>query len=260
MLLRWCLTLLVLAANAAAFDFSALKPEGYVSDFARVMSTASKVELERYCQALEEQTGVQIALVTLPSLENEPASDVANLLFRTWGIGQKKSNEGVLLLLAIRERKSRLEVGYGLEPVLPDGAAGEILRAMRPALRENHFGDAMIAAAREIGNRVVKAKKSEGTLPELRTARPRAPEGAVPIELWVFLAFVVLMFFLASRSQGRYATRRGRGDVFPVFFPPSFPGHYPRGGGGFGGMSDSGGGFGGFGGGDSGGGGASSDW
>lgn len=260
MLLRWFITAVVLAANAGAYDFSALKPEGYVSDFARVMDTASKVELERYCKALEDQTGVQIALVTVPSLENEPASDVANVLFRAWGVGQKKSNEGVLLLLAIRERKSRLEVGYGIEPVLPDGAAGEILRTMRPALRENHFGDAMIAAAREIGNRIVAAKKAEGTLPPLRSSRPRSPEAAVPVEIWVFLAFVILMFFLSSRNQGRYSARSGHGGIFPVIFPPSFPGSYPRGGGGFGGMSDSGGGFGGFGGGSSGGGGASSDW
>lgn len=255
MWLRPLIATLFLAAAAGAYDFSALKPEGYVSDFARVMDTASKVELERYCKALEDQAGVQIALVTLASLENEPVSDVANLLFRAWGVGQKKSNEGVLLLLAIRERKSRLEVGYGIEPVLPDGAAGEILRTMRPALRENHYGDAMIAAAREIGNRIVAAKKSEGTLPALRASRARAPEEAVPIQLWVFLGFVILMFFLASRSQSRSGPRRG--GFFPVIFPS---GGYPRGGGGFGGMSDSGGGFGGFGGGDSGGGGASSDW
>ncbi|MBM3795045.1 MAG: TPM domain-containing protein [Acidobacteria bacterium] len=65
-------------------------------------------------------------------------ADVANALYRAWGIGQKKSNEGALLLLARRERKSRLEIGHGLEPILPDGFSGSVLREMRPALRENH--------------------------------------------------------------------------------------------------------------------------
>src|SRR5262249_33170641 len=105
MLLRLA-SLLALAALGRAYDFSSLKPQGYVSDFAHVIDTASEVEIERYCRELEDRTGVQLAFVTIPSLENEPISDVANLLYRTWGIGQKKSNEGALLLLAIQDRKS----------------------------------------------------------------------------------------------------------------------------------------------------------
>ena len=253
--------LLTLLGAAAAFgfsyDFKSLEPQGYVSDFAGVIDTASKVEIERYCREFEDRTGVQLAFVTIASLENEPVSDVANLLFRTWGIGQKKSNEGALLLLSVRDRKSRLEVGYGLEPILPDGITGSILREMRPALRENHFGDAMIAAARGIGGRVLAAKGLSGQSPApMRSSRPRSAEPGIPLEVWVFLAFIVLMFILNSRRSGG-----GRGGgIFPIFFPLSYPGRSPRGGGGFGGMSDSGGGFGGFGGGDSGGGGASSDW
>ncbi|MCC6537371.1 MAG: TPM domain-containing protein [Bryobacterales bacterium] len=245
------------ACAAWGYDFTSLKPQGYVSDFARVIDTASKLEIERYCKDIEDRTGVQLAFVTLTSLENEPIADVANALYRAWGIGQKKSNEGALLLLAPRERKSRLEIGYGLEPILPDGYSGTVLREMRPALRENHYGDALIAAARTIGERVLAAKGVNGTAPS-RASRPRAQEPAVPVEMLVFLGLVLLVFYLNSRSQASRRYGRG-GGVMPIFFPPSFPGSYPRGGG-FGGMNDSGGGFGGFGGGDSGGGGASSDW
>lgn len=254
---------LLVASAAWGFDFSSLKPQGYVSDFAHVVDTASKAEIERYCRELEDRTGAQFAFVTIPSLEKEPVSDVANLLYRTWGIGQKKSNEGALLLLVVNDRKSRLEVGYGLEPILTDITTGVILREMRPALRENHYGDAMIAAARAMGGRVLAAKGiSSGGPAPMRTSRPRGQEPAIPTGVWVFLAIIVLMFILNSRraNQSGYG-RRGAGGILPIFFPPGFPGgRSSRQGGGFGGMSDSGGGFGGFGGGDSGGGGASSDW
>ena len=246
--------LLAVTALARAYDFSSLKPQGYVSDFAHVVDTASKVELERYCRELEDRTGVQLALVTIASLENEPVSDVANLLYRTWGVGQKKSNEGALLLLAIQDRKSRLEIGYGLEPIVPDASTASVLREMRPALRENHYGDAMMAAARAVGDRVLAAKGISGNAPApMRPSRQRSPEPAVPTEVWIFLAIIVLMFLFNSRGGGGGR----RSGIFPIFFPTNFPGGggSGRGGGGFGG-----GGFGGFGGGDSGGGGSSSDW
>jgi uncharacterized protein len=247
------LFLLLAAAVAYAYDFSSLKPQGYVSDFAGVIDTASKMEIERYARELEDRTGVQLAFVTIASLENEPVSDVANLLYRTWGIGQKKTNEGALLLLAVRDRKSRLEVGYGLEPILPDGATGTILRAMRPALRENHFGDAMIAAAKAMGDRILAAKGiTAGGPAPMRASRPRDAEPAIPFGLLIFLGIIVLMFFYEPRRRWR-RLRASSWRFLPIFFPG---GGSSGSGGGFGGS----GGFGGFGGGDSGGGGASSDW
>jgi uncharacterized protein len=254
------------AALAWGYDFSALKPQGYVSDFARVVDPASKADLERYCAELEKSAGVELALVTLPSLEGEPIEDVANLLHRKWGVGKKKTDEGALLLLAIRERRSRLEVGYGLEPVLPDGAAGALLREMRPALRENQYGDALILAARGLGSRIAQAKnvRVEGA-PAVRNARPDAGEpwdiGAVVL-FGGLLALAILFF--TRRGAARRMSRHGGG----MWIPPIFTGGWGGGGwggswssghGGFGGYdsSDS---FGGFGGGDSGGGGASSDW
>ena len=75
-------------------------------------------------------------------------------------MGQKGKNEGILLLLSIEDRRSRLEVGYGLEPILPDGLSGSILRQMRPALRQGDYGDAMLAAAETIGDTIAQAKRS----------------------------------------------------------------------------------------------------
>src|SRR6476661_5140535 len=112
------------AGTLLAVDWKALKPEGYVSDFGHVIDSQSKAALENYCAAVRNSTGAEMALVTIPSLQGEPIEDVANTIFHAWGVGTKGKNDGIMMLLAIGERKSRLEVGYGLEPVIPDGFAG----------------------------------------------------------------------------------------------------------------------------------------
>ncbi len=255
--------LVALAALAAAFDFTALKPEGYVSDFARVLDAESRRQLEAYCARLEKLTGVQLALVTLPSLQGEPIEDVANALFRAWGIGSKKTNEGLLLLLAIRDRRSRLEVGYGLEPVIPDGFAGSVLRAMRPALRQQRYGDALLAAAAELGERIAQAKgvKLDAPAP---VARRRPAKDEPPVWFWMFAAAIPALLLMRAFSPRRrvYRSAGGPGDLAAMVLGTllsSRGGGGWRSGGGFGGF-DSGDSFGGFGGGDSGGGGASSSW
>src|SRR5579863_8398631 len=157
---KWLRLGLVLAMSGCAgwaVDWKTLTPQGYVSDFAGVISPEAKSRLEAYCTAVEQSTGAQMALVTVTSLQGEPIEDVANTLFRAWGIGQKGKNEGILLLLATGDHRSRLEVGYGLEPILPDGMDGGILRQMRPALRQGDFSDALIAAAQTLGNSIAQA-------------------------------------------------------------------------------------------------------
>ena len=250
-----------LTLTAAAVDWKALKPQGYVSDFAQVVDAASRSRIEAYCAAVERATGVEIALVTVPGLGNEPVEDVANTIFRAWGVGKKGKNEGALLLLSIQDRRSRLEVGYGLEPVMPDGFAGSVLREMRPALREGKYGEALAAAAETIGQTVAKAKNTsiDGQAP--RRNRPSSG-GEIP---WGALVAGAVVLFLIFRSRGPRGYGGGGGGtggflagmiLSNVLNRGSWG---SRGSGGFGG-SDSGDSFGGFGGGDSGGGGASSDW
>src|SRR5438552_18486658 len=100
--------LVCFVAIASAVDWKTLKPEGYVSDFARVIDAQSKAALEQYCAAVQNATGAQIALVTLPSLQHEPVEDVANTIFHAWGVGSKGKNEGIMLLLSTGDRHSRL--------------------------------------------------------------------------------------------------------------------------------------------------------
>jgi uncharacterized protein len=251
LLVLWLAPLPALAAPA---DPAKLEPEGYVSDFARVLDATSRAQLERYCESVEQATGAQLSIVTLPSLDGAPIEDFTNDLFRRWGVGQKGNNEGVMVLLAVRDRRSRVEVGYGLEPILPDGFAGSVLREMSPSLREEQYGQALLAGAAEIGERIAKAKGVSLTRTLPRRSSPRDSDGGFPG--WIVMVALLLLFTLAGR--------RGGGGFLTWMLLGSILGRSRYrggswGGGGFGGY-DSGGGFGGFGGGDSGGGGASGRW
>ncbi|MEI9976852.1 MAG: TPM domain-containing protein [Ignavibacteriota bacterium] len=267
-MMKWLRLGVVLALGASvgwAVDWKARypKPEGYVSDFAHVVDANSISQIEAYAAAVEQATGAQMSFVTIPSLEGEPVEDVADTIFRGWGVGEKGKDNGIMLLLSIGDRKSRLEVGYGLEPILPDGLSGSVLRDMRPALRKNDFGDAMAAAARTLGGVIAQAKNVQISV--------RPPQVRTPVETsdhinWGLIGGLVVLVLLLSRAlrAARLWRRRRRIGVLPWLLLGNLMGgdrssYGGRGSGGFGGP-DSGDGFGGFGGGDSGGGGASSDW
>ncbi len=260
--LCFALALLFCALLAWGVDFAALKPQGFVSDFSGVIDAGARVRVEQYLTKVEQATGAEIAIVTLPTLAGEPVEDVANALFRKWGIGKKGKDEGILLLLVTQDRRSRLEVGYGLEPLIPDGFAGSVLREMRPALRENQYGDAVMAAAQVLGSRIAEAK---GVSLDVNLGPRRAPRSD-PFPWPIVLGGIFLLFWiLGAGGRGRGGRGGGRG-IGGGFLPGMIIGNMMgrslgggRGGGGFGGY-DSGGGFGGFGGGDSGGGGASGNW
>jgi uncharacterized protein len=245
-----------------AADFAALQPQGYVSDFAEVLDQPSKDQINQYCARVERVTGAQLALVTLKSTEGEPVEDVANLLYRKWGIGKKKTNEGALVLFVINDRRTRVEVGYGLEPIMTDGYVGGLLRSLRPSLRTGNYAQALADTATQIGEKIAASKGvSLGTQAPRRATRPQS-EG-LPVGPLVIAGIVLLLFLI---SRGRSGSGRGGGGGVGGFLTGMLIGNIlggggagNRGGGGFGGP-DSGDSFGGFGGGDSGGGGASSDW
>lgn len=251
---------LALAALAMAADFTALKPQGYISDYAGVVDPAAKAALEQYCALVEARTGAQIAVLTLPSLEGEPVEDVAIDVFRKWGVGQKASNEGILLLLATQDRRMKLEVGYGLEPILPDGFAGRVLRAMSPFLRESRYGEAITEAVQTLGTRIAESKgvTLDGSLPK----PARRSSRSTPFPVIVF-GVMMLLWVIGAMRGGRGGRSGGSGTgLLAGMLLGNMLGRssgFGHGGGGFGGF-DSGGGFGGFGGGDSGGGGASGSW
>ena len=256
--LRLGLLLGLSAFAAQAADWKALRPEGYVSDYAGVIDPAAKAQLDAYCAAVERATGAQLALVTLTTLEAEPIEDAAAAIFRNWGVGAKGREEGVMLLLATVEPRSRLEVGPGLKAVLPDSRFGGILSEMSPALRDRRYGEAMMAGAQTIAEIVARAKNVSIPAGLPRTVR-RTTFNSVP---WPLVVGGIILFLWLIRAGGP----RGYGGWSSAGLLPGLLMGNPmarstwgaRGSGGFGGY-DSGDGFGGFGGGDSGGG-ASGDW
>jgi uncharacterized protein len=248
------------------------KPTGYVSDLAHVLDSGDKEQLEALCTRVEQQLGVQLALVTIDTIGDTPIENFTLDLARTWGVGAKKDNSGVLLLLVVKDHKSRVEVGRGVEQYVTDGLSGSTLRSMRPQLRAGSYGAALLEGAREIAARIAQGKGvafDDGGLPPRPVERPEPPasSGGIPFGLIIFgIIIVIFVLNLFRRGGGGRGGGSGIGGFLTGFLLSSLlsGGRGGRGGGwgggGFGGGSGGGGGFGGFGGGDFGGGGASSDW
>ena len=218
---------------------------GFVFDFANVISPADKAHIDAVLNELERATGAQGKAVTLESLEGGEINDFANRLMEGWGIGQKGKDNGVLLLLARQDRKIRIEVGYGLEGVIPDAKAGRIIdQAMMPFIRRGDISSGMAAGADEVAGLIAQAQGV--TLSHVSTPPPRESSSDSGWSLWDILVLLFILYIVIRHP-------------FLAFF--LLGGGSRRGGwsgGGFGG----GGGFrgGGFGGGLSGGGGASRGW
>jgi uncharacterized protein len=223
--------------------------------------------LETLCTELEQKTGAQMAIVTVKSLDDRPVEDYAVDLFKHLGVGAKKDSTGVLLLVAPNDRKYRIEVGYGLEPIINDARAGDAGRAMVPFLRQNDYGSGIEIAAWQLAKYVADDKGV--TLSGQPPARPVATRSSnrSPISLWAILFIVFIIFRILAATSRNSGRRIGGGLGGCWWLLPFFlnggsgrGGGGGWGGGGFGGGSSGGGGFGGFGGGSSGGGGASGSW
>jgi uncharacterized protein len=250
-------------APALATDWKSLKPQGYVSDFAGVIDAQSRAELEDYGSRVEQGTGAQLAFVTLNSLEGQPIEDVTIDIFKAFGVGQKKKDNGAMILLSIADRRSRLEVGGGLGGAVTDAMSGLLLEDMRPALRQNQYGAAMIAAAVRIGEAIAKDQGVQIPPPQSFQRVRRVAPDSIP---WPFILFgiFIIISFLRRIGGGGYRGGGGGGSFLTGMLLGQLlgGGRGGRDGGGFGGFDSGGGGggFGGFGGGSSGGGGASSGW
>jgi uncharacterized protein len=238
------------------------KPTDYVSDFAHVLSPAAVARMDQICSQLDHSAAnAQVAIVTVHTLEGEDAADFASRLEDKWKMGKKGSDRGVLILLAIQDHKRRIDVGYGLEGILPDGKVGDIGRDMVPYLRANDFDGAVLTALTQIAQ--VIAADAHVTLQDEDRGPPPAHYGGRPVRHGfplggLILLIIILVFFggfrlLAFLFGWNLLTGGFRGGGGPYI-----GGGW--GGGGGGGSSGGGSGFGGFGGGDFGGGGAGGDW
>jgi len=244
---------LLLAAAFLFFTASALaagetfpKPAGAVNDFAGVIPAQYAGPMENLAREVLEKTGTAIVVATVKTVGDNDPNDYANRLYQAWGIGKKGEDKGILIFLAVKERRIRIETGYGVEGILPDGLVGEILdRHAIPWLKKGDYGQGLAEAMTAVS--VVVAKAAGATLtgaqpPQRRQVRTERGLGIVQLVLLILAAGFLL------------GTRQGRAMLPWLLLLLMSGGGGRRGGDGFGGFG--GGGFGGFGGGSSGGGGA----
>jgi uncharacterized protein len=232
------------------------QPTDYVSDYAHVLSPQAIARLDSICAQLDHsQANAQIAVVTIHTLDGADAADYANQLEDKWKMGRKGSDRGLLVFLAVDDHKYRIEPGYGLEGILPDGKVGDIGRGMVPYLRASDYDSAITGAVGEVAQ--VIAADAKVTLDDqpVAAAQPASHGSTVGN---VILFFVLLIFFggfFILRLLLSFGLLGGWGRG------PWIGGGWGGGGGFGGGGGDSGGGgFGGFGGGSFGGGGAGGSW
>jgi uncharacterized protein len=233
------------------------QPTNYVSDFAGVLSPTTLVELNRLCRQVDLQAHAQIAVVTVKSLDGEPIENFATALEDKWKVGKKGTDRGLLLIFAIDDRKYRVEVGYGLEGILPDGRVGDIGRQIVPYLQRNDYDSAVTVAVQQIAG-VIAADAGVTLNSGPRPAYAPAPQPR-PLslgELLVLGVVLLLVIFVLARFGGSGLL----GFLIGMFLGGGGGGGRGGGGGWGGGGGGGDGGFGGFGGGSSGGGGASGSW
>lgn len=250
---RRLLVILLLSVAAWAEPASQLKPTGYVNDFAHVLDPATKAQIEDVCLQIDQKAHAQIALVTINTLDDSDIESYAVDLFHRWGVGGKSSNRGVLILYAIQDHHARIEVGYGLEPILPDGKTGSFQREAIPLMRSGDYSQAL----QLVTDRVAQVIADDAGI-QLTNAEPpgpirhgNQPGGGLSLGGVIVIIVVILVILLTPLRR----------LLFWILLSNMFGGGGGFSGGGFGGFGGGGGGgFGGFGGGSSGGGGASSSW
>jgi len=227
-------------------------PPLLVTDLAGVLSPEQKQALENKLVAIDDSSSNQIAVVILPTLEGNPIEEYATKLFRTWGIGNKKTNNGILLLIAIQDKKIRIETGYGLEGALPDITCNSIIdNDIKPAFREQAYYEGIDKATDNI------AKAAVG---EYKVKRERQAKGkGSNLLLFLFIVFIIVAILGKKGGGGSNIGGGGFSDIATGMLLGSLLGGGGRSGGGDWG-GGGGGDFGGFGGGSSGGGGASGGW
>lgn len=225
------------------------KPNGYVLDQAGLMKSDEVQQLEQKLRGYADTTSTQFAIVLVPTIGNSDPFDYAMAIGKTWGVGQKDKNNGVVILVSMDNRKIRIVTGRGIEDVLPDATCKRIInRILKPYFKRGDYFGGLDVATTQMMQRASGQFQSDGS---------DDPQG-IPIVVIMVLGFVVLSLINAYRNRNRNGGSGPGSTGGGMFFPPVFfgGGGFDRGGSSGGGGFD----FGGFGGGDFGGGGAGGDF
>jgi uncharacterized protein len=241
------------------------KPTGYVNDYAHVLSPAARQQLDALCTEVNDKAKAQIFVVIVPSLGDRTVEDYSFDVATKWGVGPKQTSSGVLIFLAVNDHKYWTQVGYGLEPILPDGKVGGFGREMVPYLRQGNYDAGVALLIRRIADVIAQDRGvtlSGAPPPAARTGNPGQGNASGLLGLFILGIFIFILYSIMSHGGG---SGRGRGGGSGWWIGPlivSSMGRGGWGGGGFGGggFGGGGGGFGGGGGGSFGGGGAGGSW
>lgn len=222
---------------------------GYVNDYANILSDETKAKITGLSREIEDKTTSQLAILTIDTTAPLDIESYAVKLFEKWGIGQKGKNNGVLMVVAVKERAVRIEVGYGLEGAIPDALAKNIIeKSVIPFFKNSDYDSGLLQGSAAIGKLIAREYDTE--ISGLDSIKVQAPSKELSILDFLFLIFIIII--LVTRNFFLF---------FPILGHGKRKGGYWHAGGGFGaGSGGFGGGFGGFGGGFSGGGGASGRW
>ena len=257
---RWfALALLAFSLLATpAFAQTFPKLTGRVVDAAHILRPEQVVDLTSKSEALEAQTGRQFVVATVPGLEGRTIEDYGYRLGRTWGIGEKGKDDGVILLVAPNEKKVRIETGYGARVFLTDAVSSVIIReAIVPRFKAGDLPGGIMAGADEIIRQMSlpagEAQRNVQQAEQRTEQRQHSGAGALPMIFWFMIVAFVLLSFIRRASGRRYRSRRSGISPWIVLWGLSELSRGSRGGwGGGGGFSGGGGSFGG--------GGASGSW
>jgi uncharacterized protein len=211
--------LLLAGAAIAAIAFPALT--GRVVDQAELLSPQQEAELTRKLEALQRASTRQLVVATVSSLQDNPIEDYGYQLGRAWHIGQQGANNGVILLVAPNEKRVRIEVGYGLEPVLPDALASQIIQQqILPRFRANDYpggiaagADAIIAPLQAPPEAAERAVQAAGAAHNERTREhgERRGGGSIwPLLFWIGVVLFVVIGSIGSGLRGRRYRRSGK--------------------------------------------------
>ena len=232
-------------------------PPKLVNDYAHILTADQNQALERKLYQFDDTTTNQVTVVIIPRLGGKDIADVANELGRKWGVGNKKSNNGVILLVSIEDRKLNISPGYGLEKSLPDLTCQQIIdNIIVPQFKGNDYYSGISQGT----DAIIQATKGEFKAPENYNKRGGNASGLGKI---IFIIILIVVFLAISGGGGGGGSYMSRGGAMPFILGSLLGGGLGRGGGfggGGGGGGSGGGGFGGFGGGGFGGGGSSGSW
>ena len=242
---RFIIIAYLCAHSAVLFALDVPPLNGPVNDYAHIFTARETQELNEYLYSIDRQSDLQIAVLTIPSLEGESIEDYSIRVAEKWQIGQKGKDSGVILVIAVQDRKLRIEVGYGLEDRITDAQSSSIIRSViAPQFKQQEYGKGVLLGVKNLAG---LALQDESLISEAVKESDRQESDSTPLPLIIVL---IIIFLLGSRfmpgglfwpllflSSGRSGGHSGRGGGFGS---RGFGGGFSGGGGRFGGGGSSG--------------------